>query len=112
MKNIDRIRKGLSPERRTKIKARAAEIVAEEMSLRELRQARQKTQAALAKELGISQDGVSRLEKRSDLMLSTLQKFVGRLGGRLTLTAKFPNRPPVVLKGLATLENDKRRKRA
>lgn len=112
MKNIDRIRKKLTPERRAKIKARAAEIVAEEMSLRELRQAHRKTQAVLAKELGITQDGVSRLEKRSDLLLSTLQKYVRRLGGHLTLVAKFPNRPAVVLKGVGTLENDKPAKRA
>ncbi len=67
MKNIDHIRKGLAPERRGKIKARAAEIIAEEMSLRELRQAHQKTQVVLAKELGITQDGVSRTRKKIGL---------------------------------------------
>ena len=101
MKNIDRIRKGLTPERRAKIKARAAEIVAEEMSLRELRQAHRKTQAVLAKELGITQDGVSRLEKRSDLLLSTLRKTIKAMGGNLSLVAEFPDRPPVVLSSIA-----------
>jgi len=52
---------------RKKVEARAAELIAEEMSLRDLRKARKLTQARLAKTLGISQDSVSRLEKRSDL---------------------------------------------
>jgi hypothetical protein len=46
------------------------------------------------------QDGVSRLEKRSDLLLSTLRKTVEALGGRLSLVAEFPDRGPVVLPGI------------
>ena len=49
----------LDPERRRRIEERAAELIAEEMTLRELRKARQLTQARVAAELGISQDGVS-----------------------------------------------------
>ncbi len=56
--------------RRKRVEARAAALIAEEMTLQELRQARKLTQVRLAKTLGISQDGVSRLEKRSDLLLS------------------------------------------
>jgi DNA-binding XRE family transcriptional regulator len=55
-------------------RARAAHLIAEEMTLQELRQARKITQVRMAKELGINQNGVSRLEKRSDLLLSTLRK--------------------------------------
>src|SRR2546426_4506959 len=71
----DKIRK-LRPARRKKVEARAAQLIAEEMTLRELRHARKLTQARMAKALGITQDSVSRLEKRSDLLLSTLQKTV------------------------------------
>ena len=91
----------LDPERRRKIEDRAAELIAEEMTLRELRKARQLTQVSVARELGISQDGVSRLEQRSYLLLSTLRRTVEAMGGSLSLIATFPDRPPVELSGIA-----------
>ena len=97
---------GLDPDRRRRIEERAAELIAEEMTLRELRKARQLTQARVAAELGITQDGVSRLEQRSDLLLSTLRKTVEAMGGSLSLVARFPDRPPVELSGIA--ESDPR----
>ena len=99
--NVNDIIAKLDPERRRRIEERAAELIAEEMTLRELRKARQLTQARVAAELGISQDGVSRLEQRSDLLLSTLRKTVEAMGGSLSLIAKFPDRPPVELSGIA-----------
>ena len=101
MTNLERIRKGLNSTRRKKIEARAAKLLAEEMTLQELRQARKLTQVRMAKALGITQDGVSRLEKRSDLLLSTLRKTVKAMGGNLSLVAEFPDRDPVVLSGIA-----------
>ena len=91
----------LAPERRRRVEERAAELVAEEMTLRELRKARQLTQARVATELGITQDGVSRLEQRTDLLLSTLRKTIEAMGGSLSLVARFPDRPPVELSGIA-----------
>jgi DNA-binding transcriptional regulator YiaG len=96
--------KGLSPARRKKIEARAATLIAEEMSLRNLRQALTLTQERIAETLGIGQDGVSRLEKRSDLLLSTLRTYIEAMGGQLSLIAEFPDREPVTLTGLATME--------
>ena len=101
----DKIRK-LSPSQRKKVEARAAELITEEMTLRELRKARKLTQVRMAKQLGITQDSVSRLEKRSDLLLSTLRKTVEAMGGSLSLVAQFPDRAPVVLAGIA--EDDPR----
>ena len=98
--------KGLSPAQRKKVEARAAELIAEEMTLRELRLARKLTQVKMAKKLGVTQDSVSRLEKRSDLLLSTLRKTVEAMGGNLSLVAEFPDREPVVLSGIA--EDDPR----
>lgn len=92
---------GLDPVRRRKVEERAAELIAEEMTLRELRKARQLTQASVAAELGITQDGVSRLEQRSDLLLSTLRRAIEAMGGSLSLVARFPDRPPVELSGIA-----------
>jgi len=96
----DKIRK-LSPAQRKKVEVRAAELIAEEMTLSELRKARKLTQVRVAKTLGINQDSVSRLEKRSDILLSTLRKTVKAMGGNLSLVAKFPDRAPVVLSGIA-----------
>ena len=97
--------KSVGNKRRKKIEARAAELVAEEMALRELRKAHHRTQASMAKQLGISQDGVSRLEKRSDLLLSTLRNYVEAMGGNLRLVAEFPDQPPVVLTGFADIDH-------
>ena len=99
----DKIRK-LSPAQRKRVEARAAELIAEEMTLRELRKARKLTQVRMAKVLGVTQDSVSRLEKRSDLLLSTLRKTVRAMGGNLSLIAEFPDRAPVVLAGIAEEE--------
>ena len=101
----DKISK-LSPAQRKKVEVRATEFIAEEMTLREMRKARKLTQVSMAQQLGITQDSVSRLEKRSDLLLSTLRKTVEAMGGNLSLVAQFPDRAPVVLAGIA--EDDPR----
>src|ERR1700693_2803574 len=95
--NVNDIIKKLSPARRKKVEARAAEWVAAEMTLRELRHARKLTQVRIAKTLGITQDSVSRLEKRSDLLLSTLRRTVEGMGGKLSLVVQFRHRGPVIL---------------
>jgi transcriptional regulator with XRE-family HTH domain len=100
-KNVDEIIADLSPARREKIETRAAELIAEEMTLRQLRRARKLTQVRVAKTLGITQDSVSRLEKRSDLLLSTLRKTVEAMGGNLSLVAEFSDRAPVFLAGIS-----------
>ncbi|MDE0031511.1 MAG: helix-turn-helix transcriptional regulator [Deltaproteobacteria bacterium] len=104
--SLDAMMAELDPERRRRIEDRSAELIAEEMTLRELREARRLTQMSVARELGIGQDAVSRLEQRSDLLLSTLRKTVEAMGGNLSLIAWFPDRPPVELAGIA--EHDAR----
>ncbi len=99
--NVNEIIRKLSPAERKKVEGRAAEIIAEEMSLRDLRKARKLTQARVAKVLGVTQDSVSRLEKRSDLLLSTLRKTVKAMGGDVRIVAEFPDRAPVALSELS-----------
>lgn len=106
--NVNEIIRKLSPTERKKVEDRAAEIIAEEMSLRDLRKARKLTQARVAKTLGITQDSVSRLEKRSDLLISTLRRTVKAMGGDVRIVAEFPDRAPVVLSELS--EDDTPRK--
>jgi len=90
----------LPASRRKQVEARAAELMAEEMSLRDLRMAMNRTQVEVAKVLKVGQDTVSRYEKRSDMLLSTLQGYVQAMGGELDLVVTFPNRKPVKLKSL------------
>src|SRR5271167_37799 len=89
--------------RHEKVEARAAELIAEEMSLRELRRAMGKTQAKVAADLGVGQDSVARYEQRTDMLISTLSEFIHKVGGTLELTARFPNRIPVKIKGFGEI---------
>lgn len=100
-RNVDDIISKLRPAQRRKVEARAAQLIAEEMTLRQLRRARKLTQQKIAKSLHIGQEGVSKLEKRSDLLISTLRSYVKAMGGNLSLVAEFPNGNPVVLSGIA-----------
>ena len=91
--------KSVGSKRRRKIEARATELVAEEMALCELRKAHHHTQASVARQLGISQDGVSRLEKRSDVLLSHRRRARGnstrmRQGGHATVMSAAPRGSP------------------
>jgi transcriptional regulator with XRE-family HTH domain len=103
MKSLDRIRSEMSPERRRKIETRAAQILAEEMTLRDLRAALSKTQTSIGNKLGIGQEGISRIERRSDLLLSTLRSYIEAMGGNLSLIVEFDDREPVVLSGIGSL---------
>jgi transcriptional regulator with XRE-family HTH domain len=106
-RTLDQVLAELSPARRAKVEARMAEIVAEERSLKDLRTAMSKTQVSMARKLKVGQDSVSRIEQRSDMLLSTLQGYVKALGGRLHIVAEFPDRPPVRLTELGTLAEPK-----
>lgn len=79
----------LPKKRRTAIHTRAAEILAEEMTLQELRRARDRSQQSTADALGLKQAAVSRLENRDDMRISTLREYVQALGGELECYARF-----------------------
>ncbi len=94
----------LSPERQKKIEEESTKLIAEEMTRQQLRQARKLTQKQMAEFLQVDQGNISRLEQRTDLMLSTLQKYIAAMGGELKLVVEFPNRPPVTLIGISEIE--------
>ena len=75
-----------------------------ELTLAELREARRRSQAELAKELGVQQSAVSRIERRTDMYLSTLSNVVAAMGGRLEIIAQFPDRPPVRINQFKALD--------
>lgn len=103
-RNVNDIIKSVPANRRRKIEKRAAALIAEEMTLQELRLARAMTQVRLAKNLGVAQKQVSEIEKRTDMRISTLRRSVEAMGGKLLLVAEFPDRAPVVLSGIASLD--------
>lgn len=82
-----------SPERLEKINARALQLIAEEVGLTELRKARHLTQQDVAAKLGGKQAHVSRLEKRTDVKVSSLSEYVNALGADLSLLVTFPEGP-------------------
>ncbi|SRR5579883_697026 len=73
------------------IKKRADELIAEEAALRQLREARERSQQEVARKLRIKQAAVSKLERRTDIYLSTLRSTIEAMGGELEIIARFPN---------------------
>ena len=94
---------GLPVDQQREVEAQAARLIEDEMTLRDLRKAHALTQERVAEALHISQDGVSRIEKRSDFLLSTLRSYIEAMGGKLRLVAEFPDRKPVTLSDLDSL---------
>ena len=90
------------PERQHRIKARAKELIAEEMALRDIRKSRALTQEQVAKRLGGKQVYISRLETRSDVKISTLREYVHALGGELQLMVTFPEGTKAKIKDLVS----------
>ena len=83
------LRDQLSPESRRAVEAKVATLRAE-MSLAELRQARQLTQETLSDTLNVGQAAVAKMEKRTDMYVANLRRFVEAMGGELEVVAKFP----------------------
>lgn len=96
-RSLNQVMASLPAKRRDRIERRARELA----TLKDLRQAVARTQADLAASLGVGQDTVSRIEGRSDMLLSTLRRYVKAMGGELELVARFPNRPPLVIDRIA-----------
>lgn len=100
---FDKFMDRFTADERAQIDAHAETLIADEMSLRELRKALGKTQAQLARKLKKPQATVSRVERQSDMLISTLDKVVHALGGRVRIVAELPGRKPLLLTGLAGL---------
>ena len=97
MRTLSNVIGKLPPARQQKVEARAQELIAEELTLQDIRKAQKLTQEQMATVLNIGQDSISRLEKRSDMMLSTMRSYIEAMGGSLELVARFPKRAPVII---------------
>ena len=101
-RNLDQVLNELPVSRRKRIEVRATELA----TLKDVRLAMRKTQVELAETLHVGQESISRLEKRSDMLLSTLRSYLEAMGGKLELVARFPDRPPVLIEQLADKGRD------
>ena len=89
-KNFDTLKAKLSPEAQELVKTKAKQMLAE-MPLNELRQARGLSQKMMAEMLHIQQPAVAKIEKRTDMYLSTLRSHIQAMGGELDIVARFPD---------------------
>jgi transcriptional regulator with XRE-family HTH domain len=96
-------KKKLTPEQRAKVDELARKLIAEEKTLREIRKARDYSQAALAELLGMNQGDLSKFERRTDAYLSTIRRYIEAMGGTLELIATFPETGPVKITNLGEL---------
>jgi transcriptional regulator with XRE-family HTH domain len=101
----------LDPDHQAEIAAEAERLRAEYLTLKDLRKARELTQVQLAELLGQNQVSIAKLEKRTDILLSTLRRYVEAMGGRLDLVVAFPDRPPVYLDGLGDIDQPSARRK-
>jgi DNA-binding XRE family transcriptional regulator len=87
---FEKLFRKMSPEARKRVEEKASAEY-KELALSELREAQDLTQVELARKLGIDQGAVSKIERRTDMYLSTLRNVIAAMGGKLELTAHFPS---------------------
>ena len=102
-RTVDQVIAELPPERRERVDARYRELKQEVEGLRELREIAGKAQLDVAAALHIKQPSVSKIEKQTDMYLSTLRNYIEAVGGKLELTVKLPRRPPLKIRRLVML---------
>jgi hypothetical protein len=99
-----------SPKRKARVAARVGDLKAE-MALAELRQAHERSQEDLASVLKVKQPAVAKLEKRADMYVSNLRRYIEALGGKLEVTAKFPH-ATVTISNFSEIGKGRRKPRA
>ena len=106
-RSVDELIAGLPKARRRRVEVKSQQLAREMIdhadSLGEIRKAMSKTQVEIARELGVGQVAVAQLEKRSDLLLSTLQRYVRATGAELSLVVHTREGKDIVLHGLGDL---------
>jgi len=90
-KNLDDYLNALTPRQRKIVDDLAEELIAEEMNLQELRKALQHSQQTLADKLNVKQAEISKMERRTDMYVSTLRDYIESMGGKLEITVSLPN---------------------
>ena len=101
----EEIMASLPKARQAKIEARAAELQSEVEGLKALRLLAQRSQEQIAESLGVKQPSVLKIERQTDLYLSTLRRFVEAAGGTLELRVELPGKGVLHLTGLGELNS-------
>ena len=96
-----------TPAVQAKIEARYRELIAEAKSLAEVRKLAACSQEEVARKLQIKQPSISRLEKQTDMYISTLKQYVEAAGGTLKLIVELPDQKALSLTGLGDLRPPK-----
>ena len=102
-RTLDDIMAALPGARRDKVEARSAELIAEVEGLKTLRQLAARSQAEMAATLKIKQPSVHKIEKQTDLYLSTLRRYVEAAGGTLELRIELPGKGVMHLTGVGDI---------
>ncbi len=100
----EEIMAGLADDDRAQVNARAQALIAEVEGLKELRRLAERSQVEIARALGIKQPSVVKIERQTDLYLSTLRRFVEAAGGTLELRVELPGKGVLHLTGLGGLD--------
>jgi transcriptional regulator with XRE-family HTH domain len=101
---MNEVMAGLPKERQERIRARAAELSREIEGLKALRQLANRSQEQIAQSLGIKQPSVLKIERQTDLYLSTLRRFVEAAGGTLELRIDLPGTGAFTLTGVGEID--------
>jgi predicted transcriptional regulator len=102
-RTMDEVMAAMPAERRERIQARAAQMKAEIEGLKALRLLADRSQEQIAQALGIKQPAVLKIERQTDLYLSTLRRFVEAAGGTLELRVELPGKGVMHLTGMGEL---------
>ncbi len=103
-RTLDEVMAGLPKERQDRITAKARELRREVEGLKALRKLTQQSQEQIAKRLGVKQPSVVKIERQTDLYLSTLRRFVEAAGGKLELRVELPGTGAFTLTGVGEIE--------
>lgn len=103
-RTLDDMMATLPDARRRKVEARSTELIAEVEGLKALRQLAERSQAEMASVLRIKQPSVHKIEKQTDLYLSTLRRYVEAAGGTLELRVELPGKGIMHLTGVGDLQ--------
>ncbi len=99
-RTVKQIKAAMTPADRAEVEARTAELIAEVEGLKAFRVLAERSQEQIAESLGIKQPSVHKIEKQTDLYLSTLRRFVEAAGGSLELRVELPGKGVLHLTGV------------
>lgn len=103
-RTLDELMAELSPEQRARVEARTAQLRAEIEGLKALRKLAARSQEQIARSLGVTQPAIVKIERQTDLYLSTLRRFVEAAGGTLELRVELPGTGPFTLTGIGEID--------